>query len=117
MSEKRKQWFQARLRWAVMEEGRGLDHWREAEHIFQSESREAAFHEALRIGHSQEYVAVPDRGSAARLEHRLAEVVYLEDKGPAPATFEVSLGIITPTESLGFEHEFNPDERMPEPAF
>jgi hypothetical protein len=21
------------------------------------------------------------------------------------------------TESLGFEHEFNPDERMPEPAF
>jgi hypothetical protein len=32
-----RQWYQARLRWAVMEEGRGLDHWREAEHIFQSD--------------------------------------------------------------------------------
>jgi hypothetical protein len=28
---KPRQWFQARLRWAVLEEGRGLDHWREAE--------------------------------------------------------------------------------------
>jgi hypothetical protein len=47
-----------------MEEGRGLDHWREAEHIFQSDSREAAFEEALRIGHSQEYVITPDRPPA-----------------------------------------------------
>ena len=62
MRQGERQWFQARLRWAVMEERRGLDHWLEAEHIFQSDSREAAFAEALRIGHSQEYVAVPDRG-------------------------------------------------------
>jgi hypothetical protein len=47
MRQGERQWFQARLRWAVMEEGRGLDHWREAEHIFQSDSREAAFAEAL----------------------------------------------------------------------
>ena len=80
MNEKGKRWFQARLRWAVMEEGRGLDHWLEAEHIFQSDSREAAFAEALRIGHSQEYVVVPDRGRVTTLEHRLAEVVYLEEK-------------------------------------
>ena len=80
MSERGKQWFQARLRWAVMEEGRGLDHWLEAEHIFQSDSREAAFAEALRIGHSQEYVVVPDRGRATTFEHRLAEVVYLEER-------------------------------------
>ncbi len=112
-----KGWFQVRLRWAVMEEGRGLDHWREAEHIFQSDSRDAAFREALRIGHSQEYVLVPDRGPAAVFEHRLAEVVYLEEKGLAPAAFEVSLGMIKATESLSFDHEFNPDERMPEPAF
>ena len=110
-------WFQARLRWAVMEEGRGLDHWLEAEHIFQSDSREAAFAEALQIGRSQEYVVVPDRGRVTRFEHRLAEVVYLEEKGPAPTAFEVSLGMIQATESLGFEHEFNPEERMPEPAF
>ena len=117
MNEKGKRWFQARLRWAVMEEGRGLDHWLEAEHIFQSDSREAAFAEALRIGHSQEYVVVPDRGRVTTLEHRLAEVVYLEEKGPAPTAFEVSLGMIKATESLGFEHEFNPEGRIPEPAF
>ncbi len=35
MSEmKPRQWFQARLRWAVLEEGHGLYRWREAEHIF-----------------------------------------------------------------------------------
>jgi hypothetical protein len=117
MRQGEKQWFQARLRWAVMEEGRGLDHWREAEYIFQSDSREAAFREALRIGHSQEYVVVPDRGRVTKFEHRLAEVVYLEEKGPAPVCFEVPLGVIQATESLGFDHEFNPDERMPEPAF
>jgi len=59
-----RQWYQARLRWAVMEEGRGLDHWREAEHIFQSDSREAAFEEALLIWRSQEYVITPDRPAA-----------------------------------------------------
>lgn len=117
MSERGKQWFQARLRWAVMEEGRGLDHWLEAEHIFQSDSREAAFAEALRIGHNQEYVVVPDRGRVKPFENRLAEVVYLHAKGPAPAAFEVSLGRIKATESLGFDHEFNPEERIPEAAF
>lgn len=117
MRQGERQWFQARLRWAVMEEGRGLDHWLEAEYIFQSHSRDAAFTEALRIGHGQEYVVVPDRGCVTTFEHRLAEVVYLEEKGPAPVAFEVSLGMIKATESLGFDHEFNPDERMPEPAF
>ena len=117
MNEKGKRWFQARLRWAVMEESRGLDHWLEAEHIFQSDSREEAFAEALRIGRSQEYVVVPDRGPVTTFEHRLAEVVYLEEKGLAPTAFEVSLGMIKATESLGFKHEFNPEGRIPEPAF
>src|SRR6516225_2135643 len=80
MRQGERQWFQARLRWAVMKEGRGLDHGLEAEHIFQSDSREAAFAEALRIGHSQEYVVVPAQGRVRRFEHGLAEVVYLEEK-------------------------------------
>jgi len=117
MNEKGKRWFQARLRWAVMEEGRGLDHWLEAEHIFQSDSREEAFAEALRIGRSQEYVVVPDRGRVTTFEQRLAEVVYLEEKGPTPTAFEVSLGMIKATDPLGFEHAFNPEGRIPEPAF
>ncbi len=37
------QWFQARLRWAVMEGGQGLARWREEEHIFLSENREPRF--------------------------------------------------------------------------
>ena len=57
---KPRQWFQARLRWAVLEEGRGLDHWREAEHIFISEDRETAFQEALRIGYAGEYSLSPE---------------------------------------------------------
>ena len=54
------------MRWAVMEEGRGRDHWLETEHIFQSDSREAAFAGALRIGRNREYVVVP--GSRPRHE-------------------------------------------------
>src|ERR1043166_3978552 len=99
------QWYQARLRWAVMEEGRGLDHWREAEHIFQSDSREAAFEEALRIGHSQEYVITPDRPAGPSFEYRLAEVVYLEEHGAAPAGFTIPLAMRPATERIGAEPE------------
>jgi hypothetical protein len=111
-----RQWYQARLRWAVMEKGRGLDHWREAEHIFQSDSREAAFAEALRIGRSQEYVITPDRPAGACFEYRLAEVMYLEEHGAAPAGFTVPLAPQPATERLGVEHQFRPEARIPEPA-
>ena len=108
--------YQARLRWAVMQEGHGLDHWREVEHIFQSDSREAAFEEALRIGRSQEYVITPDRPAGPSLEYRLAEVVYPEEHGTAPAGFTIPLAPQPATERIGFEHEFNPESGMPEPA-
>ena len=111
-----RQWYQARLRWAVMEEGRGLDHWREAEHIFQSDSREAAFEEALRIGRSQEYVITPDRPAGPSFEYRLSEIVYLEEKGSAATGFAIPLAPQPATERLGFDHEFRPDARIPEPA-
>jgi hypothetical protein len=54
-----RQWFQARLRWALMEEQWGLYRWREAEHIFLSEDRDTAFQEALRIGHAEEHSLIP----------------------------------------------------------
>ena len=59
---------------------------------------------------------VPDRGGDPAFEYRLAEIVYLEEKGAAPAGFNVSLGQIKATERLGFEHGFEPDVRMPEPV-
>jgi hypothetical protein len=114
---KPRQWFQARLRWAVLEEGRGLDHWREAEHIFLSEDRETAFHEALRIGYAGEHLLVPapDQKPAPTFDCRFAEVEYLEELGTGRTSFEVHLGTKPASEAIGFDHEFDPAACMPAP--
>ena len=114
---KPRQWFQARLRWTVLEERRGLDHWREAEHIFISEDREAAFQEALRIGYAGEYSLspAPDQAPAASFDCRFAEVEYLEELGIGRTSFEVYLGEKPAREAIGCDHEFDPAARMPAP--
>lgn len=120
MSEPRpRQWFQARLRWAVMEEGHGLDCWREAEHFFLSEDRESAFQEALRLGAAGESSLIPnpDQKHLPVVDYRFAEVVYLEELGTGRTAFEVYLGERKATEQLGFEHRFDPAGRMPAPIF
>jgi hypothetical protein len=116
---KTREWFQARLRWAVLEEGRGLDHWREAEHIFLSDDRETAFQEALRIGKAEEYSLIPtkDQKGAPEIDCRFAEVVYLEELGTGRTAFEVYLGERAATERIAFDHEFNPAGRVPPPIF
>jgi hypothetical protein len=86
-----RQWFQARLRRAVMEEGQGLTRWREEEHIFLSESRQLALQEALRIGHAEESSLIPNEGDdLPAVDFRFAEVVYLEEQGTRPTAFKVS---------------------------
>lgn len=95
------EWFQARLRWAVMEEGCGLIRWREAEHIFLSANREMAFQEALRIGRSEEYALFPDERNAVTMDCRFAEVVTLEQLGTGCTAFEVNLGERVPSRSSG----------------
>ena len=118
MSEIRmRQWFQARLRWAVLEEGRGLDHWREAEHIFLSEDRDTAFQEALRLGEAGEYslCPTPDQKGEPEIDCRFAEVVYLEELGMGRTAFEVWVGDKRATERLAFDHDFNPAGHMPPP--
>ena len=120
MSElKTRQWFQARLRWAVLEQGRGLDHWQEAEHIFLSEDREAAFQEALRIGEAKEYSLIPtkEQKGAPEIDCRFAEVVYLEELGMGRTAFEVYLGDKAAAERIAFDHEFHPAGRVPPPIF
>jgi hypothetical protein len=116
---KPRQWFQARLRWAVLEEGRGLDHWREAEHIFISEDRETAFQEALRIGYAGEYSLIPtaDQKDAPTIDCRFAEVEYLEELGMGRTAFEVNLGEKPACEAIGFDHQFDPAARAPGPIF
>jgi hypothetical protein len=116
---KPRQWFQARLRWAVLEEGRGLAHWREAEHFFLSEDRETAFQEALRIGYAGEYslAPAPDQKPAPTFDCRFAEVEYLEELGMGRMAFEVYLGEKPACEAIGFDHEFDPAARVPDPIF
>jgi hypothetical protein len=118
MSEtKPRQWFQARLRWAVLEEGRGLGHWREAEHIFLSEDRETAFQESLRIGYAGEYSLSPacDQEPGPSFDCRFAEVAYLEELGMGRTSFEVYLGEKPAREAIGWDHEFDPAARVPAP--
>lgn len=86
-TDKQQEWFQTRLRWAVMEEGHGLMRWREAEHIFLSDSRETAFQEALRIGRAEEYSLLPDERNEVAIDCRFAEVVSLEEFGDAAHPF------------------------------
>ena len=120
MSElKPRQWFQARVRWAVLEEGHGLYRWREAEHIFLSEDRETAFQEALRIGYAGEYSLIPatDQEDAPTIDCRFAEVEYLEELGMGRTAFEVYLGEKPACEVIGFDHEFNPAAHVPAPIF
>lgn len=47
----------------------------EAEYICLSDSREAAFQEALRIGQSEEYSLFPDERNNVTIDCRFAEVV------------------------------------------
>src|SRR6266536_457917 len=61
----KRQWYQARIRWAEMVEGRGIRNWEEGLYLFRSEDREAAFRRALEIGEGgqsggeEETAAVP----------------------------------------------------------
>ena len=113
---KPRKWFQARLKWAVLTEGRGLHHWREVERFFLSEDWETAFQEALRIGYQGEYSLHPAR-KAPRIECRFAEVEYLEELGTNQTAFQVDLGEKPGRESIGFDHQFDPAGREPAPIF
>src|SRR5919108_4648931 len=111
MSEaKPRQWFQARLRWAILEEGRGLTQWREAEHIFLSEDQDTAFQEALRIGYAEEHSLAPtkEQKGVPVIDCRFAEVVYLQEWGSGRTAFQVNLGDKKATERIAFDHEFDP---------
>ncbi len=116
-TEKTREWFQTRLRWAVMEEGCGLFRWREAEHIFLSDNRETAFQEALRIGRSEEYSLFPDERNKVTIDCRFAEVVTLEELGTGCTAFQVYLGEREATERIGWDHMFDPEASVPMSVF
>lgn len=117
MSAEKQQWFQARLKWAVMEEGYGLIRWRESEHIFLSDNRATAFQEALRIGRAEGYSLLPDERNEVAIDCRFAEVALLEELGRGRTRFEVYLGEKEAAERIDFDHAFDPGARAPEAAF
>lgn len=108
-------WYYAQLRWGIMVEGReGLRAWQEQVHIFPSANREAAFRQALQIGHGQECLHKEGRRLIAK---RLAQIVLLDSLGDSPSGFQVDLGMKKPQGYLPYEHVFDPEGTEPECFF
>lgn len=106
-----KEWYQAEIRWAVMEAGKqGLREWKDAIYFFVSESQDAAFRHALEIGYRERDGREED---GKWVEIRLAQIVSLHCMGKNPTEFAVSLGSRRATERLVFEHDFAPEGAVP----
>lgn len=105
------QWFEARIRWAVMVEGKqGLHRWEESVCFLLSENGRSAFREALAIGRSAERQF---RQRGRWVEKRLAQSVELYEVGPDDTVLEVHMGSKKPEERLPFDHEFEPGRNTP----
>ena len=78
-------WYYARVRWAVMVEGRGLREWKEPMFMLRAVDREAAFEGA--------------ENRRGWVENRLAGIV--------------ELGVRKGEGTIGFEHQFEPERSEP----
>lgn len=104
---RRREWYRAEIRWAVMVDGKqGLREWEDAVYFLLSEDDDSAFQQALKIGWRER-----DGWEDGRrwVEKRLAQVVSLECLGSDQTEFMVHLGYRRPTDRLPFEHEFDPE--------
>jgi hypothetical protein len=112
---KQQEWFRAKIRWAVLVEGReGLRCWEESIHVFRSRNQETAFQHALQIGRQQQGCHSEGR---RWVEKRLAQVVTLDNLGKDLKDFEVTWYTKKPTEDLPFEHVFDPEGSKPATMF
>lgn len=112
---RQQKWFRAKIRWAVMVEGReGLRCWEEAIHIFVSRNQDTAFQHALQIGRTQQGGHSEGR---RWVEKRLAQVVTLDDLGKDLTDFEVTWYAKKPAEHLAFEYVFDPEGSKPATMF
>lgn len=110
-----RQWYLARLRWAVLAEQEGLRHWRESSVLFRGWDEREAFAKALKIGRSQE--GVIDEGDQTVIT-RLAAVVTLDWLGSElPETVEIGWQDTVGEERLPVDHRFEPERRWPPPTF
>ena len=104
-------WYYARVRWAVMVEGRGVRQWKESMIVFLAVDRKAAFERALELGRRGQQGEEKRRGW---VENRLAEIVELDDLWDGQ---EIELGVRKADETIGFEHQFEPERSEPRTAF
>ena len=104
-------WYYARVRWAVMVEGRGLRQWKESMFLFRAADREAAFERALQLGTAGQRSEEKRRGW---VDKRLAEIIELDDLSDGE---EIELRTKPADRTIGFEHKFEPERSEPRPAF
>lgn len=104
-------WYYARVKWAVMAEGRGLRQWKESMFLFRAVDREAAFRLALRLG-TQGQESVERR--KGWVDKRLAEIIELDDLSDGE---EIELGSKPADRILAYEHRFEPELSEPRTAF
>jgi hypothetical protein len=104
-------WYYARVRWAVMVEGRGLRQWKESMFLFQAVDREAAFQRALELGKKRQETQERRQGW---VDKRLAEIIELDELWDGE---QIELGTKPADRTIAFEHQFEPERSEPRPAF
>ena len=60
---------------------------------------------------------LPDEQNDVTMDCRFAEVVTLEELGTGRTAFHVELGERQATERIEFDYRFDPEMRVPDPAF
>jgi len=112
---KARDWYQARIRWAEMVEGRGIRNWEEAVYLFRSEDFDSAFQRALAIGEGGQSGGEEEGKRRSRwVETRLAEVVALDCLGSElDGEWEVHWMRWPAHEKITFEHKFEPAKKEP----
>ena len=107
-------WFYARMRWAVMVEGRGIREWKEAGILFRSENRITAFQRALEIGEGYQGGSEEGTRRPRWVETRLAEVVTLDCLGEElKDETELYWKNLPARQKVPFEHKFQPAAKEP----
>jgi hypothetical protein len=104
-------WYYAHMKWAVMAERRGLLRWEESVLLFRASDREAAFQIALQLGTKGEQGRLTSRGW---VEKRFAEILAMDELCDGE---EIELRPKPADRSIPFEHQFQPEQSTPQPAF
>jgi hypothetical protein len=109
------EWYQARLRWALMADEEGLRHWQESVVLFRSADPGDAFQRALAIGRRREGGG-EEAGRFVGL--RFTEVVTLDRIGETiPDGWELISECHPATARMMDGDPFAPEQRIPAASF